>query len=156
MPRRKLVRISFCFCSVYSRAPCFGWRPDALSDRVSDPAARAHITSQLHKHGSEKGNAVLFLLIDHFFYSPPTSKPHHTPLCPPSQNRLSNPQFLAPRSRTSAPRHRPIHPTIGLRPPPILTHKSLRAAFPARRSPSGRPALREHPLGVRGKRIFRR
>lgn len=48
---------------------------------------------------------------------------HHPrpPLQNPQPNHLSNPQLLASRPRASTARHRPIHPALGLSPPPLLS-----------------------------------
>jgi len=168
-PRRKSVRalsinLRPLMCSLFAGAKT------RLLDRVSDLACTKWniITSQLQIY-IETGNTVLFslslslsllfplffLLIEPFFYSPPTSKPHNTPVRPPAQNRLPNPQFLAARPRTSAPRHRPIHPALRLRASPLLPHLPVRPAFPARRNARRGPPIRQHQVGVRGQRILR-
>ena len=89
--------------------------------------------------------------------SPQTSPPHRTTLLPPLKNNLPNPQFLAPSPRTGTARHRPIHPTIRLRPPPLLLTKPLRLAFRNRFRgwQQRRPQIRIHSLRVCRKRVFR-
>ena len=72
------------------------------------------------------------------------------------QDSLSNPQFLAPGPRTSTSRHRPIHPTFRLRPPPLRSHQPLRLPLRNPRLRKWRSPLRIHKVRVLAQRIFRR